>query len=73
MVKPSASGPGRSVVFVTPVLHNGGAERVLGDIANGLVNHGHDVEIISLAHEADVAHLDKRVKIRFLHDRQEFG
>jgi glycosyltransferase involved in cell wall biosynthesis len=59
------------VVFLTPVLHNGGAERVLGDIANGLVNHDCEVEIISLAYEADIAHLDPNISVRFLHDATE--
>ena len=62
---------GTRVVFLTPVLHNGGAERVLGDIANGLVNHGCAVEIISLAHEPDISHLDDKITVRFLHDAVE--
>ena len=72
MIKgPSSVGLGRNVVFVTPVLHNGGAERVLSDIANGLVNHGCGVGIISLAHEPDISHLDGRVKICVLHNAEE--
>jgi glycosyltransferase involved in cell wall biosynthesis len=59
------------VLLLTPVLHNGGAERVLGDIANGLVSHGCDVEIISLAHEADISHLDPNISVHFLHDATE--
>jgi glycosyltransferase involved in cell wall biosynthesis len=59
------------VVFLTPVLHNGGAERVLGDIANGLVSHGCEVEIISLAYEADISHLGPNISVRFLHDATE--
>jgi glycosyltransferase involved in cell wall biosynthesis len=59
------------VVFVTPVLRNGGAERVLGDIANGLVRQGFKVGIISLAHEVDISHLNKSIAVRFLHDAKE--
>lgn len=60
-----------SVVFLTPVLHNGGAERVLGDIANGLLRHGYPIEIISLFHEHHISHLDARIKVQFLHDARE--
>ncbi len=65
------SGAGTNIVFVTPVLHNGGAERVLSDIANGLVNRGCSVEIISLAYEPDISHLDRKIKVRFLHNAEE--
>lgn len=60
-----------SVVFVAPLLRNGGAERVLANIANALVAQGRGVEIISFAHDDDISQLDQDIRIRFLHDAEE--
>ncbi|MGC8536465.1 MAG: glycosyltransferase [Rhizomicrobium sp.] len=60
-----------NLVFVTPGLRGGGAEQALADIANGFARQGRAVQIISLAHEADISYLDGRVPVRFLQDAEE--
>ena len=61
-----------SVVFVAPLLRNGGAERVLASIANALAAQGRDVEIISFAYDEDISQLDRNIRVRFLHNAEEF-
>ena len=59
------------IVFVTPQLRNGGAERVLANIASYLAARGWDVEIISLAYGRDTSQFDGDIRIHFLHDAEE--
>lgn len=52
-----------SYLFVIPSLSNGGAERVVSVLANGLVNRGHKVSIIIYFDTESQYHISKEVDV----------
>lgn len=62
----------RCLFFVIPTLGNGGAERVIINLANYLVKR-HKVILISLNSVEPAYHVDERVNIRYLINRRKKG
>jgi glycosyltransferase involved in cell wall biosynthesis len=57
----------KSILFVIPQLSNGGAERVVINVANGIVSKGENVGILTYEPEGDYKNqVDSRVKLHSL-------